>query len=70
VIEASILASLLDRDEIERLLYDEESAAIALRAGAISARVNVGDVIADRAENDLVFDFLDGFNQTVGLVAL
>src|SRR6185503_9346491 len=43
-------------------------AAVAPGTGAIPARVGVGNVIADRAEDDLVFYFLNRGDQRIRLL--
>jgi hypothetical protein len=53
VIEAVIAARLLDGDEIVGFFHDADDRAVARRGRAIAARVNVRQVVADGAEDDL-----------------
>ena len=70
VIQTSVLASLFHGHQVERFFDDQDHAMVALRACAVAARVDVGDVIAQRTEDDLLFDFLDGFDQAVSFLAV
>src|SRR6185503_11682510 len=70
VIKALVVAGLFNRHQVVRFLYHEHRSLVSARARAIVAGVDVGDVIAGRTENDLLFDFVDGLDEPVGLVAM
>ena len=59
VVEAVVAARLLDGDEVVGLLDDADHRAVARGRGAEAAGVNVRQVVADRAGDDLALDLLD-----------
>src|SRR5262249_40928779 len=69
VIQPPVFAGLFYRHLVVRLFHDQDNAPVALRVRAEAARVNIGDVIADGAEDDFIFDILNGLNESVGLLA-
>ena len=70
VIETLVVARLLNRHQIVRFFDYEQHAAVALRAGAVPARVYIGDIVAGRAEDNFVFDFGDGGDQSLRFFAI
>ncbi len=56
MIKPMIVTRLFYRNEIVRLLDDANYRTITRRRRAEPARVNIGQVIADRAENNFLFD--------------
>ena len=59
VVEAVVAARLLDGDEVVGLLDDADHRAVAPGRGAEAAGLNVGQVVADRAGDDLALDLFE-----------
>lgn len=68
VVDAVVGAGLLDGGYVGRLLYDADEALVADGAGAVGARVDVGDVIADGAEAEVGLQLADGVGQGLGVL--
>jgi len=65
VIEAVVAARLLDGDEVVRLLDDADHRAVAGRRGAEAARVNVRQVVAHRARDDLALHLFERLDEAL-----
>src|SRR5262245_40085116 len=70
VIKTFVLASLFNSDDIIRLFDNEDGGFVARRTGTETARINVCDVIAHRAEDNALFDLMDGFNQLISFCSV
>ena len=68
VIDAVVVARLLDGGDVGRLFDHADEPLIAGRAGTIDAGINVGDVVADRAQAQAGLDVVDGSGEGVGVV--
>src|SRR6185437_16829112 len=53
VVGTVVAARLLDGRDVSGLFHDADDVLIAHRAGAVHARVDIGDVVADGAETKL-----------------
>ena len=58
---------LLDGGDVGRLFDYADQPLVARRAGAVDARVDVGDVVADGAEAQIGLDVADGSRQRLGI---
>ena len=63
-----IFPRLFNADQIVGLFDNTDNRLIAGRVIAITTRINIGQIIANRAKRDLLFDLADGFNQAVGAI--
>ena len=59
---------LFDSGDIGRFFDDADQALVASGAGAVDARVDVGDVVADRTETEIGLDVADGGGERFGIV--
>src|SRR5207253_4629149 len=59
VVEAVVAARLLDGDEVVGLFDDADHRAVARRGGAEAARLNVREVVADRAHHYLTLHLFE-----------
>ena len=60
MVEAVIAPCSLDSEDVERLLDDADLSAVATLIGADQTGVDIGDVLAEGAESDLLLDLEDG----------
>ena len=58
---------LVDRGDVSGLFYNTDQALVSRRTGAIYARIDVGDVVADRAEAETGFDVSDRGGERFGV---
>jgi len=67
-VEDSIeVLGLFDGSDIRGLFHDAHQTLVAGRTGAVRAGIDVGDVVADRAETEIRFDVPDGLGQAFGI---
>ena len=69
MIHPAVLARLLNRSDVLRLLDDADDAAIALFVAAERTGIGVGDVVADRTVRDAFLHVADRVDETVGFFA-
>jgi hypothetical protein len=67
VVDAVVAARLLDGCDVGRLFHDTDQALITRGAAAIHARINVGNIAADRAEVETRFYLTNSFRQQLGI---
>jgi hypothetical protein len=69
VINAMECVRRLDRENVMRLFHDAEQGMIAVRIAAIEAQFGIANVIALRAERQLVFHIEKGLRQPLRVFA-
>ena len=67
VINAVEMLGLFNGGDVGRFFDDANQPLVAGRAGAINARINVGDVVANRAEAEIGFYILNRRSQSLGI---
>ena len=67
VIDAGVGAGLLDGVDIGGLFDDADQMRVARGAGAVGAGVDVGDVVADGAEVQMLLEGADGVGERGGV---
>src|SRR5664279_474820 len=68
VVYAVVAACLLYRRDVRWLFDDADHALIARRAGAIDAGINIGNIVANGAEPQLLLQFSDGVSERAGVL--
>ena len=68
VIDAVVVAGLFDGGDVGRLLDHAHQPLVARRTGAIDAGIDVGDVVADRAEMQAGLHLADGVGEQFGVL--
>ena len=68
VIDAVVVACLLDGRDVGRLLHHANQPLVAGGAAAVDAGIDVGDVVALRAQVQLGLDVADGAGQRLRVV--
>src|SRR5208282_3852 len=68
VVDAVKMPRLLDRGNVGRFLDHADELLIAGRAAAVDAGIDVGDVVADRAQTQLGLDVANGGGQSLGVI--
>jgi len=67
VINAVIGAGLFDSIDVRRLFYDADETLVARRTAAIGAGINVSDVVANRAESEVLLEREDSLRERCGV---
>src|SRR6266852_3184749 len=62
------MARLFDGGDVGRLLHYADEFLIAGRTAAVDAGIDVGDVVADRAETQLGLDIANGGGESFGVI--
>src|SRR5512140_3758213 len=70
VIDAIEVARLLNGGDVRRLLDHAYQPLVACRAGAVRTRIDIRDVVAERAKVQFVLDVVDGGGECLGIAGV